>query len=172
MLLLVTTFCRVIWMTTIGINEAISQGQQYGCMTNCCPICAFCCGQGCFGIAMFCWLVPFVIEQDSWKDMEASEDIMRREEVIRSRTTIVRPTNMFPTDAHRPFTLKWRNEGGENTNYLIKMAYEEPPNMWINRRTVANFLLDCISETKYDGKAVSLFQGEPTKLNQIRPVRC
>ena len=160
-------------MTTIGINEAISQGQQYGCVSNCCPsCCAGCFGCGCFGIAFFCWLVPYVIGQDHWKDMEASEDVLRREELIRSRTTIVRPTNMNPTNAHKPFTDKWRKEGGENANYLVKMSNESPPNMWINRKTVANFLLDCISETRYDGKAVSLFQGEPTKLNQIRPVHC
>ena len=159
-------------MTTIGINEAISQGQQYGCVSNCCPsCCAGCFGCGCFGIAFFCWLVPYVIGQDHWKDMEASEDVLRREEIIRSRTTIVRPTNMYPTKAHRPFTKKWRKEGGDNSNYLVKMAYEDPPNMWINRKSVATFILDCLHETKYDGKAVSLFQGEPTKLNQIEPKR-
>ena len=49
------------------------------------------------------------------------------------------------------------------------MSDESPPNMWINRKTVATFILDCVNETKYDGKAVSLFQGEPTKINQVQP---
>ena len=158
-------------MTTIGINEAISQGHQYGCMTNCCPGCTICGGCGCCGIALFCWLVPHVIEQDAWKDMESSEDVIRREEFLRSKSVIVRPTNMRPVNANKAFTEKWRKQGGENTNYLVKMADESPPNMWINRRTVATFLLDCVGEHKYDGKAVSLFQGEPTKLNQIEPKR-
>ena len=112
-----------------------------------------------------------VIEQDKWKDMEASEDVIRREGFIQSRTVIVRPTNMNPVNANKAFTEKWRKQGGENVNYLVKMADESPPNMWINRRTVATFLLDCIDDHQYDGKAVSLFQGEKTKLNQIEPTR-
>ena len=158
-------------MTTIGINEAISQGHQHGCVTNCCPSCVICGGCGCCGIALFCWLIPHVIEQDKWKDMEASEDVIRREGFIQSRTVIVRPTNMNPVNANKAFTEKWRKQGGENVNYLVKKADESPPNMWINRRTVATFLLDCIDDHQYDGKAVSLFQGEKTKLNQIEPNR-
>ena len=157
-------------MTTIGINEASSQGHQYGCMANCCPSCSICCGYGCFGIAVFCWFIPFVVGKDLWKDIETSEDIIRREEVIRSKTTIVRPTNIYPSsNNHKTFTEEWRKQGGDNINYVTKMADESPPNMWINRRTIANFLLDCISETRYDGKAVSIFQGEPTKRNQVQP---
>ena len=91
-------------MTTIGINEAISQGHQYGCMTNCCPGCTICGGCGCCGIALFCWLVPHVIEQDAWKDMESSEDVIRREEFLRSKSVIVRPTNMRPANAKKAFT--------------------------------------------------------------------
>ena len=89
---------------------------------------------------------------------------MRREDKIKERTTIVRPTNMDPPvdgPEHNAFAEGWRNEGGENTNYLVKMADEDPPNMWITRRAIAAFLLDCVDDTKFDGKAVSLFQGKP-----------
>ena len=81
-------------------------------MTNCCPSCTICGGCGCCGIALFCWLVPHVIEQDAWKDMESSEDVIRREEFLRSKSVIVRPTNMRPVNANKAFTEKWRKQGG------------------------------------------------------------
>ena len=118
---------------------------------------------------MFFCLIPFVVGQPLWKDMETSEDVIRRENNIPVRTTIVRPTNFHPTNPHKTFTDKWRKEGGKYTNYLTKTAEENPPNMWINRRSIAMFLLDCIIETKFDGNAVSLFQGRPNKPTQITP---
>jgi len=158
---------RVIWMTTVGVNEAIKQGHHYGCRENCCPSCWLCCGYGCFGCLVFNMLVPCVIGQALWDDMGHSEDVIRESETVKARTTIVRPTNMHPATQTPPFTELWREEGGDNINYTTTMANEDPPNMWVNRRTIANFLLDCVNEdvigTKFDGCAVSLFQGPITK---------
>ena len=150
-------------MTTVGVNEAIPQGHHYGFKENCCPSCWLCCGYGCMGCLIYNMVVPCLIGRRLWDDMGHSEDVMRREDKIKERTIIVRPTNMHPAEAHNAFTEEWRNEGGENLNYAVKMADEDPPNMWMNRRAIAAFLLDCVEDTKYDGKAVSLFQGKPDK---------
>ena len=154
-------------MTTVGVNEAIKQGHLYGCKENCCPSCWLCCGYGCMGCLVYNMLVPCIIGQRLWDDMGHSEDVIRSNEKVKARTTIVRPTNMHPADRPPAFSDEWRKIGGENINYLTKMAEENPPNMWVNRRTIANFLLDCVDEeaigTKFEGSAVSLFQGKPNK---------
>lgn len=158
---------RVVWMTTIGVNEATKQGHRYGCKENCLPSCWLCCGYGCFGCLVYNMLVPCIIGRQLWDDMGHSEDVIRGNEKVKARTTIVRPTNMHPADNHQAFTDDWRTDGGENINYLTKMAEENPPNMWVNRRSIANFLLDCVDEeiigTKFEGSAVSLFQGKPNE---------
>ena len=161
-------------MTTIGVNEAIKQGHHYGIKENCCPSCWLCCGYGCFGCMVFNMLIPCIIGQALWDDMGHSEDVIREVERIKARTTIVRPTNMDPPEEHAVFSEEWRKVGGENINYLTKMADEDPPNMWINRRSIANFLLDCVEEdiigTKFEGSAVSLFQGKPNEKIINKPV--
>ena len=159
---------RLVWMTTIGVNEATKQGHHYGCKANCCPSCWLCCGYGCMGCMIFNMLIPCIIGQALWDDMGHSEDVIRKNEKIKARTTIVRPTNMDPAAPHEAFTEKWRETGGENIHYLTKMADEDPPNMWMTRRAIANFLLDCVDDdiigTKFEGSAVSLFQGKEEKI--------
>ena len=167
---------RVVWVTTIGVNEAIKQGHHYGCKENCIPSCSLCCGYGFMGCMIYCLLVPCVISQTFWDDMGHSEDVIRANEKVKAITTIVRPTNMEPADGKVAFTEEWRKQGGENITYLTKTADEEPPNMWINRRTIANFLLDCVEEDKigkkFQGEAVSLFQGKSSEpiTNQVKPI--
>ena len=151
-------------MTTVGVNEAIKQGHHYGCKENCMPSCWICCGYGCMGCLVFNMLVPCLIGQALWDDMGLSEDVIRGNDKIKALTTIVRPTNMHPADCKEAFTEEWKNQGGENINYLTKLAEENPPNMWVNRRAIANFLLDCVDAeaigTKFDDSAISLFQGK------------
>lgn len=167
---------RVIWMTSIGVNDAIKQGHRYGCKENCLPSCWLCCGYGCFGCLVFNMLVPCLIGQNLWNDMGHSEDVINGDEKIKALTTIVRPTNMHPAGGHEAFTEEWKKEGGDNIEYLTKVADENPPNMWVNRRTIANFLLDCVDEevigTKFEGSAISLFQGKSTEpiTNQVKPI--
>ena len=125
---------------------------------------------------MFNMLIPCIIGQNLWDDMGHSEDVINENDKIKALTTIVRPTNMHPAEAHEAFTEEWRKEGGDNIEYLTKMANEDPPNMWVNRRSIANFLLDCVDEgkigTKFEGTAVSLFQGTSNEpiTNQVKPI--
>jgi len=155
---------RVVWMTTIGVNEAIKQGHHYGFKENCIPSCSLCCGYGCMGCMIYCLLVPCMISQTFWDDMGHSEDVIRANEKVKAITTIVRPTNMEPADGKEAFTEEWRKQGEGDITYLTKMANEDPPNMWMNRKAIANFLLDCVEDeiigTKFQGDAVSLFQGK------------
>ena len=105
-----------------------------------------------------------MIGQTFWDDMGYSEDVIRANEKVKAITTIVRPTNMEPADCKEAFTEEWRKQGGEDITYLTKTAEEDPPNMWVNRKAIANFLLDCVEDDvigkKFQGEAVSLFQGK------------
>ena len=161
-------------MTTVGVNEAIKQGHHYGCKENCMPSCWFCCGYGCMGCLVFNMLVPCLIGQALWDDMGHSEDVIRGNDKVKALTTIVRPTNMHPADCKEAFTEEWKNQGGEDITYLTKLAEENPPNMWVNRRAIANFLLDCVDAeaigTKFDGSAISLFQGKAIEPITKEPV--
>lgn len=148
---------RLVFMTSVGINEAIPQGKKYGCSKHCCPSCSCCCGYGFMGCCIMNCLIPKIIGQGLWNDMGFAEDIIRKSEVV-SSTTIVRPTNMWPANTTPAFSEEWRKEGG-STGYLTKTAEDSPPNMWISRKAISSFCLDCVEDGSFDGKAVSLFQG-------------
>lgn len=159
-----TNIPRVLWMTSIGVNEVTEQGHHYRISGSCCPSCSLCCGYGLFGCLVFKCLVPNAIGQNLWNDMGESENVFRlpQNEAILKKTVIVRPTNMTPVSEHAVFSDEWTKEGG-NPSYIVRMAEEPPPNMWIYRRAISAFLLDHVENAKFDGQAVSLFQGKPTK---------
>jgi len=154
---------RVLWLTTTGVNDAIVQAKSYGCSGKCCPSTRLCCGYGPFGCLVMRCLVPFLITQNLWDDMGTSEDIFLSSPgdyaSFWKNVCIIRPTNMWPASEHAAFTDEWRKEGGEETSYATRSASDPPPNMWITRRAISAFLLDCIDDTQYDSTAVSLFQG-------------
>ena len=151
---------RIIWMTTIGVNEAITQAKMYPLVGDTPSDWFF--GYGMFGFLDFKVLIPLVIGQDLWDDMGRSEIIMREHDDIRKQTLIVRPTNMHPVSEHVAFSEEWRKEGGENRSYVLISAEDPPPGKWINRRTIACALCDLIDDSTRDGTAVSLFQdGKP-----------
>ena len=119
---------RVVWLTTIGVNEATAQGHKYGLSARCLPACSCCCGWGCFGCLVFKCLIPYVIGQGVWDDMGLSEDVIRNAgDAIRSRTVLVRPTNMHPPSEAAAFSDAWRKEGGENVRYQTRRADEVKP---------------------------------------------
>ncbi|KAK3247960.1 hypothetical protein CYMTET_42550 [Cymbomonas tetramitiformis] len=151
---------RVIWISTIGVNEATSQARKYGVSASCCPSCSLCCGYGLFGCMLFSCIIPGIVGKNLWADMGYAEDVIRKSSVA-SRTVLVRPTNMEPAESHRAFTKEWKEEGEKygNEAYLTRTADDPPPNMWITRKAIAAFFLDCVDDEQYDGKAVSLFQG-------------
>jgi hypothetical protein len=112
------------------------------------------------GIMIFKCVVPYLIGQKLWNDMGTAEDVLVGEPEIYARTTIVRPTNMWPPSENPTFSEAWRKEGGENLAYVTRRADESPPNIWMNRRAIAKCLLDCVVTSEFDGTAISLFQGD------------
>ena len=60
--------------------------------------------------------------------MGLSEDVIRNAgDAIRSRTVLVRPTNMHPPSEAAAFSDAWRKEGGENVRYQTRRADEVKP---------------------------------------------
>ena len=119
---------RLVWLTTVGVNEATRQGHMYGCCEACLPSCSLCCGYGCMGCLIFKYLIPKIIGQGVWDDMGESELELRKSKIIKS-TTIVRPTNMTPTETGAPFSDQWRKAGGPSPKYKAVAADKPPPNM-------------------------------------------
>lgn len=105
--------------------------------------------------------------------MGHAEDVIRADAGVSGRTVIVRPTNNHPTSEHAAFSDAWRKqEDGLSASYLTKTASDSPPNMWISRTAIAAFMLDCVADTSFDGKAVSLFQGpSPKKASSSQSLR-
>ncbi len=150
-----TRMPRIIWMTSTGLNEATDQAKSYPMIGN--PS-QWCFGHGIFGWLQFNLLIPYVIGQDLWNDMGFSEDVIRAEEEIFSKTVIIRPSNMKPVSEHPTFSKEWREEGGENLTYKLVNHDDPPPSVWINRRAIAAALIDLIMDDSHDGTAKSLFQ--------------
>ena len=93
--------------------------------------------------------------------MGTSELVLRKEPEIIKKTVIVRPTNMTPPTEAIAFTPEWKDAGGADDKlaYVWKDANDPPPGKWINRRSIAEAMLDLVEDSSRDGTAVSLFQG-------------
>ena len=151
---------RILWMTTTGVNEAIPQAKMYTFFGS--PASSWLFGYGGFGWVVFNILIPFVIGQQLWDDMGASELAIRSNQAVAKRTVIVRPTNMHPVSEDAVFSEKWRAQGGENTKYECVDAKEPPLGKWMNRRAIASALCDLVQDSSRDRTAISLFQdGDP-----------
>mmetsp|Transcript_26264 Transcript_26264/g.39361 ORF Transcript_26264/g.39361 Transcript_26264/m.39361 type:complete len:254 (+) Transcript_26264:8-769(+) len=146
---------RLVWMTSTGINEATDQAKSYPMIGK--PS-QWCFGYGAFGWLQFKVIIPYVIGQDLWNDMGFSEDVIRADEAISSKTVIVRPGNMAPVSEHPTFSQEWRDEGGDNLTYKLVNHDDPPPGAWINRRAIATALIDLVNDHSHDGTAKSLFQ--------------
>jgi len=154
-----STIPRVVWMTSTGINEATDQAKWYT-MFGTATSSPWFAGFGFFGLLQFKILIPFLIGQDLWDDMGHSETVIRETEKVNAKTVIVRPTNMWPVSEHPTFSDKWREEGGENLEYVLIKADDPPPGKWIWRKAIAAALIDLVEDTSKDGSALSLFQKE------------
>lgn len=150
---------RIIWMTSTGINEATNQAKSYTIFGK---SSRWLFGYGFFGLLQFKILIPYIIGQDLWDDMEHSETVIRSADngAIVKHTVIVRPGNMYPVSEAATFSEQWRKEGGENENleYIFVGAEDSPPGNWIGRRALAAAICDLIKDTSHDGVAVSVFQ--------------
>ncbi|CAB9515550.1 NAD dependent epimerase dehydratase [Seminavis robusta] len=147
---------RVIWMTSTGINEATDQAKSY-------PLIGKTPSQWFFGFGLFGWLqfkvlIPYVIGQELWDDMAHSETVIRENEDIVKKTTIVRPGNMWPVSEAATFSEEWRKEGGADLEYKLVGATDPPPGKWIGRKAIAKALVDLVEDSSRDGTSVSLFQ--------------
>jgi len=147
---------RVIWMTSTGINEATEQAKSYPLFGT--PS-TWLFGYGGFGLLQFKILIPYIIGQELWDDMGYSEDVIRANENIFKKTTIVRPTNMWPVSENAVFSEEWWKEGGskEDLKYTLIKAEDPPPGKWIFRRAIAAALIDLVTDASHDGTAKSLF---------------
>jgi len=63
-----TSIPRLLWMTSIGINEATQQGHECGISASCCPSCTICCGYGLMGCRIFHCVIPCLNGEDLWDD--------------------------------------------------------------------------------------------------------
>ena len=89
-------------------------------------------GYGFFGLLQFKILIPHVIGQDLWDDMGHSETVIRKNAIIKQRTVIARPGNMYPVSEAATFSEQWHKEGGEivlsmicllgKRNYLLEFG--------------------------------------------------
>merc|ERR1712183_836396 len=148
---------RIIWMTSTGINEATEQAMMYTMFGK--PASKWFFGYGFFGWLQFKLLIPYVIGQDLWDDMGKSElCFLEAAEEIKNKTVLLRPTNMQPVSETKVFSEEWRNEGGKNLKYLLVKASDPPPGKWMVRKAISQCIIDLITDTKYDGTAMSLFQ--------------
>eukprot|EP00536_Pseudo-nitzschia_multiseries_P007143 jgi/Psemu1/304623/fgenesh1_kg.163_\ len=90
--------------------------------------------------------------------MGHSEDVIRAEPSILSKTVLVRPGNMWPASEHPAFSEQWRKEGGDDLSHIWVDASDPPPGKWITRRAIADALIGLVNNDSYDGTAKSLFQ--------------
>lgn len=146
---------RIIWMTSTGINEATDQAKSYTLFGK---SSRWLFGYGFFGLLQFKILIPYVIGQDLWDDMGHSETVIRENAIIKQRTVIVRPGNMYPVSEAATFSEQWRKEGGDNMEYVLVGAQELPPGIWIVKRALASAICDLTEDMSHDGSAVSVFQ--------------
>jgi len=151
---------RVVWISTVGVNDATIQGHHFGCSNGCCPSCCCCCGYGCNGMMMFCCLIPCVMTWDLWNDLGYAEDVLFGDDRLRNRTVIARSCNMWPADGGgATFSKEWRETGGapDMMEYQTTESSANPPAIWIRRQALAKFFVDAVEDTQWDGQAVSVF---------------
>lgn len=152
-----STIPRVVWMTSTGINEATDQAKSYSMFGK--PR-RWLFGYGGFGWLQYKIIIPYLISWELWNDMGFSEDVIRANEKVYSKTVIVRPTNMHPASESSPFSEAWWKEAcsdDELPGYVLINADDPPPGKWVNRRIIAAALIDLATNTTYDGTAKSLF---------------
>lgn len=150
---------RIIWSSSEGVNNGKKQAQLYGCADNCLPSCN-CFGWGFFGFMQYFCIIPFVISHAVWDDMATAEDALTSDEDIHMRTVIARPTIFGPISEAKAFSDEWRSEGGDQVGYMLKAPSDKPPGIYINKKSIAKFLVDAVTNEEWDGKEpVHLFQG-------------
>ena len=152
-----SSFPRILWMTSTGINEATDQAKSYPLIGKAPSQWFF--GHGLFGWLQFKILIPYVIGQALWDDMAHSETVIReQDEAIVKKTVLVRPGNMKPVSEAATFSEQWRKEGGDNREYLLVGPTDPPPGAWIEKKALAKAIVDLVQDSSRDGTAVSVFQ--------------